>query len=43
LYWLAGNYFKTKEEVEKLSEDDKKVLHERFDEVLSKYKLSKYE
>lgn len=43
LYWLAGNYFKTKEEVEKLTEDDKKVLHERFDEVLSKYKLSKYE
>ena len=43
LYWLAGNYFKTKEEAEKLTEDDKKVLLERFDEVLSKYKLSKYD
>lgn len=42
LYWLAGNYFKSKEEVEKLTEDDKKVLHERFDDVLSKYKISKY-
>lgn len=42
LYWLAGNYFKTKEEVEKLSEDDKKVLLAIFDEVLSCYKPSKY-
>ena len=42
LYWLSGNYFKTKEEVEKLSEDDKKVFRERFEEVLSLYKLSRY-
>ncbi len=40
LYWLAGNYFKTKEEVEKLTEDDKKVFLERFKEIEQRFKLS---
>lgn len=42
LYWLAGNYFKTKEEVEKLTEDDKKVFLERFKEIEQRFKLSEY-
>lgn len=42
LYWLAGNYFKTKEEVEKLTEDNKKVFLERFKEIEQRFKLSEY-
>lgn len=42
LYWFAGNYFKTKEEVEKLTEDDKKVFLERFKEIEQRFKLSEY-
>jgi hypothetical protein len=42
LYWLAGNYFKTTEEVEKLTEDDKKVFLERFKEIEQRFKLSEY-
>lgn len=42
LYWLAGNYFKTKEEVEKLTDDDKKVFLERFKEIEQRFKLSEY-
>lgn len=42
LYWLAGNYFKTKEEVEKLTDDDKKVFRERFKEIEQRFKLSEY-
>lgn len=42
LYWLAGNYFKTKEEVEKLTEDDKKDFLERFKEIEQRFKLSEY-
>ena len=42
LYWLAGNYFMTKEEVEKLTEDDKKVFLERFKEIEQRFKLSEY-
>lgn len=42
LYWLAGNYFKIKEEVEKLTEDDKKVFLERFKEIEQRFKLSEY-
>lgn len=43
LYWLAGNYFKTKEEVEKLTEDDKKVFLERIKEVEQRFRNLKYE
>lgn len=42
LYWLAGNYFKSKEEVEKLTDDDKKVFIERFKEIEQRFKLSEY-
>lgn len=42
VYWLAGNYFKTKEEVEKLTEDNKKVFLERFKEIEQRFKLSEY-
>lgn len=42
LYWLAGNYFKTKEELEKLTDDDKKVFLERFKEIEQRFKLSEY-
>jgi hypothetical protein len=42
LYWLAGNYFKTKEEAEKITDDDKKVFLERFKEIEQRFKLSEY-
>lgn len=31
--WLAGNYFRTKEECEKLTEEDKKIILERIKEI----------
>lgn len=40
LAWLAGNYFKTKEEAEKLTEEDKKLILDRYEELKENYYLN---
>lgn len=40
LAWLAGNYFKSKEEAEKLTEEDKKLILDRYEEIKENYHLS---